>query len=582
MTPPRAGRLAAFAALAVGVCVVLAVAVAVAAQSDEASSSAARSSADAVLARWEGGQAPGCSAAVSRHGEVIYRRGAGLANLEYDTPITPASVFHVASVSKQFTAMSVLLLAERGRLSLDDEVSRHVPGWAATPPVTIRQLLNHTAGLRDVFLLTEMATPGDRGLGTPDWLVSLLTRQRRLNFAPGTEYQYSNAGYLLLADIVKRVSGQSLREFARVNIFEPLGMSQTFFHDDASIIVKNRATGYVRRGDGFAIAIGFDSLVGNGGLFTTPSDLLRWEENFVTPRVGTLALVRSMEAVTPLKGGGTSPYGFGLQIAEYRGRRTFGHGGGDPGTSAYTLRFPDDGLAVAITCNLDDIDSLTPALDLADAFLGSRPGTAAATASAATTPATTAGSASPSVTLSEGQLSKLAGLYRDPSTQFLLRFYVRDGVLMGSSGATAEGGWAVTARSATTFVIPNTSITIEFNADAAGRATSLRVIGEKPQPVAFERLPDAFRPARADLAAAAGRYASIDLDVVYTITHRDDELTLTIPNRKPITLQPISRDAFVASYLGVLRFARSPDGGAVTGFTAHSPGVRALGFERAQ
>jgi CubicO group peptidase (beta-lactamase class C family) len=583
----RAGRLAAVAApvLAVGVAALAA------AQSGGTSAASALERADAVLARWEGRRAPGCSAAVSRHGAVIYRRGAGFANLEYDTPITPASVFHVASVSKQFTAMSVLLLAERGRLSLDDAVSRHVPGWAATPPVTIRQLLNHTGGLRDVFLLTEMAAPGDRGLSTPDWLVSLLTRQRHLNFPPGSEYQYSNAGYLLLADIVKRVSGQALRDFAQANIFEPLGMSQTFFHDDASMIVKGRASGYVRRGDGFAIAIGFDSLVGNGGLFTTPSDLLRWEDNFVTPRVGTPALVRSMEAATPLTGGGTSPYGFGLQLADFRGRRTFGHGGGDPGTSAYTLRFPDEGLAVAIACNLDEIDSLTPALDLADAFLGPRAGQAATAAPATAAPATAASPSLPvapselvalskGVAPSEAELSKLAGLYRDPSTQFLLRFYVRDGVLMGSSGASAEGGWAVTARGANTFVIPNTPITIEFEADADGRGKSLRVIGEKPQPVTLERLPDAFRPARADLAASAGRYSNADLDVVYTITRRDDELTLEIPNRKPIALQAIARDAFVASYLGVLRFSRSPDGGAVTRFTAHSPGVRSIGFER--
>lgn len=533
-------------------------------RSDE--TSAARSRAEAVLARWAGRHAPGCSAAVSLHGAVIYRRGAGLANLEYDTPITPTSVFHVASVSKQFTAMSVLLLAERGLLSLDDEVGRHVPGWAGTPPVTIRHLLNHTGGLRDVFLLTEMAAPGDRGLGTADWLVSLLTRQRQLNFPPGTEYQYSNAGYLLLADIVERVSGQSLRAFAQANIFEPLGMSQTFFHDDASMIVPNRATGYVRRGDGFSIAIGFDSLVGNGGLFTTPSDLLRWEDNFVTPRVGTRALVRSMEAVTPLMGGGTSSYGYGLQIAEHRGRRTFGHGGGDPGASAYTLRFPDEGLAVAIACNLDEIDSLTPALDLADAFLGRRVSEPALTAT-------------PPVALSTDQLSKLAGLYRDPSTQFLLRFSVRDRVLMGSAGAGADGGWAVAATSPTTFLIPGTPITIEFQPDASGRGQALRVVGEKPQPIVLERLPDEFRPAGPDLMASTGRYTSTELDVVYTITRLDDALTLEIPNRKPIALQPIARDGFLASYLGVVRFERDA-ASAVIGFTVHSSGVRALRFDR--
>lgn len=518
------------------------------------------------MARWAGRQAPGCSAAVSRHGTVIYRRGAGLANLEYDTPIAPASVFHVASVSKQFTAMSVLLLAEQGKLSLDDDARRHVPGWSATPAVTIRQLLNHTAGLRDVFLLTELAAPGDRGLGTADWLVSLMTRQRHLNYAPGSEYQYSNAGYLLLAHIVQRVSGQSLRDFAKAHIFDPLGMTQSFFHDDASIIVRNRATGYVRRGEGFALAIGFDSLAGNGGLFTTPSDLLRWEENFVKPRVGSPATLRAMETATPLTGGGSSAYGFGLQIADYRGRRTFGHGGGDPGTSAYTLRFPDDGLAVAVTCNLDDIDSLTPALDLADAFLGARP-------KAPGTPA------APQVAVSGDQLSKLSGLYRDPSTQFLLRFHVRDGVLRGSSGAGLDEGWAVAAKDATTFLIPGTTISLEFQTDASGRARGLRVVGEKPQPVAFERLPDDFRAAAADLAASAGRYANDELDVTYTIAPREGGLSLEIPARKPIALQPIARDAFVASYLGVVLFERDA-AGAVRALTAHSPGVRGIRFER--
>jgi hypothetical protein len=344
-------------------------------------------------------------------------------------------------------------------------------------------------------------------------------------------------------------------------------MTQTFFHDDASMLVRHRATGYVRRGDGFAIAIGFDSLVGNGGLFTTPSDLLLWEENFVTPRVGSAATLRAMEAVTPLTGGGTSPYGFGLQIAEFRGRRTFGHGGGDPGTSAYTLRFPDHGLAVAIACNLDEIDSLTPALDLADAFLGP--------------PSHTASAPEPqAVTVDADRLSKLAGLYRDPSTQFLLRFHVRDGVLRGSSGAGADVGWATAVRDATTFVIPNTPISLEFRADASGHAQSLRVVGEQPQPVVLERLPDRFRPAGADLTAAAGRYASSELDVVYTVALRDDGLTLAIPYRKPIALQPIARDAFLASYLGVVLVERDT-AGAVTGLTAHSPGVRALRFERA-
>lgn len=529
---------------------------------DQSDTASAATRADDVMSRWnESG--PGCSAAVSRSGEIVYRRAAGSANLEYATPLAPTSIFHVASVSKQFTAMSVLLLAERGALGLDDEVRKYEPRWMTTPAVTIRQLLNHTSGLRDVFLLTEMAAPGDRGLGQTDWLLSLVRRQQHLNFAPGSEFQYSNAGYLVLADIVGRVSGQPFSTFAKANIFDPLGMADTFFHDDAAMIVRNRATGYVRRGNGFGLAIGFDSLVGNAGLFTTPSDLLRWEDNLATPRVGSMATVRSMEADTPLTSGGTTGYGFGLWIATQRGRRTFGHGGGDPGVSAQTLRFPDDGLAVAVTCNLDDIDSLTPALDLADAFLGAHPVATNTTASSL-------------VTVSTDRLTTFAGLYRDPLTQLLLRFRVRDGVLRGSAGAgDDEPGWAVSPQNAATFLIPDTSITIAFKDDGSG----LRVVGEKPQPIILERLPDNFHASAIDIAAATGRYTNAELDVTYAIAQQGNELSVTIPNRKPIAMQSVARDTFVASYLGVIRFSRDA-GDRIVGLSAHSPGVRNIQFER--
>src|SRR2546425_2328146 len=168
-----------------------------------------------------------------------------MANLELGVPIPPASIFHAASVSKQFTAMSIVLLAERGQLSLDDEVQKYIPEWADHGSrITIRHLLTHTSGLRDAFMLEGLAPPREDGSDRNDAIVKILARARGLNFTPGAEFQYNNGGYTLLANIVKRVSGQSFRAFAEANIFKPLGITQTHFHDDHRMIVPNRASGY--------------------------------------------------------------------------------------------------------------------------------------------------------------------------------------------------------------------------------------------------------------------------------------------------------------------------------------------------
>ncbi len=291
---------------------------------------------DALFAEWNRSDSPGCSLGVSRGGAVVYERGYGMANLELGVPNTPASVFHVASISKQFTAMSILLLAQRGQLSLDDEVRTYIPEWADHEShLTIRHLLSHTGGLRDGFALLGLAAPRNDGVDVNDALVRMLARQRTLNFTPGTEFQYSNSGYTLLADIVKRVSGRSLRAFADANIFRPLGMMHTHVHDDPAMIVPNRASGYTRDANGLHAAVHADlgHLVGTTGLFTTAGDLLRWEQNFADVRVGDPALVAVMQTPTiPAGWPDGSWYGFGLEIGRYRGLRTVGHGGGDPGS----------------------------------------------------------------------------------------------------------------------------------------------------------------------------------------------------------------------------------------------------------
>src|SRR5688572_24569115 len=231
---------------------------------------------------------PGCAVGVSRHGRTILAKAYGMANLEYDVPLTSESIIEAGSVAKQFTAAAILLLAQQGKLSIDDQVRKHIPelpDYGA--PLTIRHMMNHTSGLRDWGTVAAVeGWPRGSRAHTHDHVLDIVTRQRSLNFRPGTEYLYSNTGYNLLAIIVQRVSGRPFTDFTRTEIFEPLGMTRTSWRDDYTRIVKGRATAYSPTRGGFRLNMPFENVHGNGGLLTTVEDLLRWSTNFDRGQVG--------------------------------------------------------------------------------------------------------------------------------------------------------------------------------------------------------------------------------------------------------------------------------------------------------
>jgi len=526
---------------------------------------------DKLFAEWDKSDSPGCSLAISRNGTVVYERGYGMANLELGVPITPASVFHVASISKQFTAMSILLLAERGKLSLDDEARQYItelPDYGG--PLTIRHLLTHTSGLRDAFLLQGLAAPREGDADATDALVKILARQRALNFKPGAEFQYNNGGYALLAAIVERVTGQSLRHFAESNIFRPLGMTNTHFHDDPTMIVPNRASGYHRDANGWHEPVHpyLNRIVGNTGLFTTARDLLLWEKNFTDVRVGAPALIAKMQTpVVPSGWPDGSSYGFGLEIGRYRGLRMIGHGGGDPGYGACDMRFPDQGLAVAVLGNMDGLNAAALIHSVADIYLADAFGTPS-TDAATSTP--------PTVSLSADQLARKAGLYRDPSTEVVGRFFVRNGKLMASADDTEGESVELAPVGTNRFVIPGTKVEIEFVPATNSRPQETRVTGAGPKPIVSQKL-NPFVPSNAELREFEGSYTSPELEATYSLTVRDSGLVVQMPGRPEVPLRPIFPDAFAG--VTVMKFSRDARG-AITGFTLHSSGVRALRFDR--
>jgi CubicO group peptidase (beta-lactamase class C family) len=324
-----------------------------------------------LFARYDTATMPGCAVGVSLDDKPVLTAVYGMADLEHDVPIRADTVFEAGSVSKQFTAMAVLLLVQQGRLALDDDVRKYIPELPNYgTPITIRNLLNHTSGLRDWGSLEAIAGwPRTTRAYTPAHVLEILSRQKALNYSPGAEYSYTNSGYNLVAMIVDRVSGKSLAEFTRDEIFQPLGMTSTSWRDDFRRIVKNRAIAYQQSGKTFRQLMPFEDVYGNGGLLTTVGDLLKWNANFTTAKVGGKELVAQQQVQSRLTNGRTISYALGLIVE----RGEISHSGTTAGYNAWLGRYPDYKLSIALLCNTSAVNGALQGRAVKDALLGFDP-----------------------------------------------------------------------------------------------------------------------------------------------------------------------------------------------------------------
>jgi CubicO group peptidase (beta-lactamase class C family) len=439
---------------------------------------------DSVFAAFADPGAPGCALAVVQDGRFAFSRGYGSANLDYGIPIDGRSVFYLASVSKQFTAAAVASAVQEGHLSLDDDIRRWLPELPDYgTPITVRHLVHHTSGLRDYLTLIPLAGRRADDHWSDQALADLVIRQRATNFTPGSEYLYSNTGYVMLGDIVRRATGLSLRQYADSRFFQPLGMHGTHFHDDAGTVVPRRVIGYSRAATGeFRLNhwFAFDK-VGDGGLYGSVEDLARWEENFFSGRVGGAAFLQRMHERGTLSSGDTIAYAFGLTLGTYRGLRTVGHGGALAGFRTMTLRFPDQRFSAIVLCNTAAANSTRLAQQAAELFLGplmaAPPADATAPATATPTTATTT-AATPAAAPHAGALQRYTGRFYSEELDATYTLRLEDGTLVVQLGADRR--IPVPATGAGTFAAAG--LVLRFDDDAAaftidaGRVRGIRFI----------------------------------------------------------------------------------------------------------
>ena len=322
---------------------------------------------DQVFANYDKANSPGCAIAIVRNGVVEYERGYGMASLEHDIAITPSTVFDIASTSKEFTGAIIMQLVADGKLRLDDDIRKYapeIPDYGTK--ITISELLHHTSGLRDYTdLLGFFGYNGEDWTGEREALM-LLSRQRHLNFAPNTDYTYSNTGYFLLSVIAKRVSGKSLRDLLRERVFTPLGMTHSDVLDNHTLILHGRATAYSPHGAGWGVDMSDWEQTGDGAVNTSADDMAKWMIN------GT-RWIDSLLAFDKVAGGETPLYGAGLVLGKRSGHRMLWHNGAWAGYRSAIVMLPDDQLSTAVLCNAATANAALLDFQIADAILGEPP-----------------------------------------------------------------------------------------------------------------------------------------------------------------------------------------------------------------
>ncbi|MES2777783.1 MAG: serine hydrolase domain-containing protein [Bacteroidota bacterium] len=508
---------------------------------------------DSVFAEYDKTNSPGCALAVLKDGNIIYKRGYGMSNMEYNIAISPSSIFHVASVSKQFAAAAIIRLSMEGKLSLNDDIRKYipqVPDFGHT--ITFNHLLHHTSGLRDQWTLQVLAGWRGEDLITEKDILEMLARQKALNFIPGADYTYCNTGYTLLGVAVKNISGVSLRDYADAVFFKPLGMTSTHFHSDHSEIVPNRTSAYQKNEKGiWKISIPVFDTYGATSLFTTVEDLAKWDENFYTRKIGGDAFVNTMQATGVLNDNTAQTYASGLIVYNYKGHKTVEHSGADAGYRSNFLRFPDQHFSVVILANLANINTRTLSNKVADVFLKNN---------SLKIPFTV-------VEIDSTVVKGLAGDYLDMNTKAIFKINYKNKTLQVGNMALKPSGNAF-------FTDTISASTYSFSGDASKARFVLSEIGTIKR--TYEKV-KTITLNEAQLQEYKGEFYSAELDTKYLLSIKDSALNVKIPRRDEWKLSPFVKDMFTGNV--TILFSRD-NANKITGFFLTAGRVRNLYFEK--
>jgi CubicO group peptidase (beta-lactamase class C family) len=512
-----------------------------------------REKVDAIFDEYKSPSTPGCALALVKDGEIIYKKGYGTSNLEYGIPITPTSIFHVASISKQFTAAAIIMLSLEGKLSLNEDIRKYLPEVPDFGHViTFNHLIHHTSGIRDQWDLQELAGWRDGDLITEDDVLEMLHRQVALNFIPGSEYYYCNTSYTILGVAVKRITGVSLREYSDSVFFKPLGMVNSHFHSDHSEVTPNRTSAYQKDEQGnWKIYIPVFDNYGATSLFTTVEDLSKWDENFYSKRVGGPAFISAILENGILNNGTKQAYAGGISTESYKGFRTEQHSGADAGYRSNFIRFPDQHFSVILLANHAESQAMLLSQQVADVFLEIKKKEVPDAIFA----------------IDSSIVKGWVGTYIDALTKRRIEMNFENGkLILGSTKLLSLSNFEFSLPGSSTKLFFSKELGVDkfcvTNPNAINRNYK-RVVEVDLQPSEFLEF--------------IGEYYCAELDAKYIVTANDSVLFVKIPRNNMLEFYPFAKDEFSGNFF--IQFSRGKRK-KVDGFYLTTGRVRNLYFQK--
>jgi CubicO group peptidase (beta-lactamase class C family) len=472
---------------------------------------------DSLFISWNQPNHPGGSVGIMKQGKVVFSKAYGLASLEYLVPNTPDTRFNIASVSKQFTCMGMVLLQHLEKLSLDDDVRKFLPELPVfEDTITIRHLIHHTSGMRSLHALLGLAGWREDDSRSNKDLFRFMKNQKDLNFKPGEEYLYCNTGYMLMADIIEKITEEKFADWMHDNVFEPLGMISTYVENDYTRVVPANATSYYgSASQGFKRSVEYWGYVGSGNIHSTTNDLLVWLNNFYHPQTGWGEAFQIMQTRGILNNGDTLDYAFGININKYKGEKGISHGGSIGGFRSFIVAVPDHELNIAILSNFSSSNVTSKVNQIADILLK---------LDADAGPGPIADDAIPAIRLSNVEMAKFCGHYWNEQSRHSRKIYLKDDTLRYSRPESGESKLLPIGKN--TFQMVNVAyvIKVSFEILTNNQKVMLVQVNDEDR-VRFESY-DLQEITTEVLKSYTGRYYSPELDTHYTLYVKGDSVLM--------------------------------------------------------
>lgn len=521
---------------------------------------------DSLFIGWNVPNHPGGAVAIMKDGNTIYSKAYGLASLEYLAPNSTGTIFNIASVSKQFTAMGIVLLEEQGKLAFDDDIHKYIPelpDFGET--ITIRHLLQHTSGLRSLHALFALAGWRDDDSRTNEDLNRIILDQKDLNFTPGSEFLYCNTGYMLMVNIIENVTGEKFKDWMKENVFNALDMSQSYVEDLYSRVVANNATSYYG-GDNFERAVEYWGYIGSGNMHSTTSDLLKWLSNFNTPQEGWESAFKKMQTIDTLSNGAANNYAFGIVADEHLGNKRIQHGGAIGGFRSFIATYPDENLSVVVLTNFSGGSPVQNSNKIAEIILGN-----------GVDDEDSVNEQIGTIKLSTKALSKYEGTYWNSTANYSRKIYLKDDTLRYSRSENSESPIVPIGEDEFQMLEVPAILNIKF--EMKGSESIMIVTVNDGEPNILEGYTPTD-PGKEELALYTGKFYSPEIETTYIISLVNDTLSCHHIRHGDFKLTRIREDVLKGEWpLNIAKYHKDENGN-INGILVSNGRVRNLWFEK--